>query len=256
MAEIGAALREARTRARIEIAQMEAQTKIRAKYLRALENEEWELLPGPTYVKSFLKTYGDMLGIDGRALVAEYKNAHEPFQALDDIGQMSKHTGGRMNRQSSPPIGRFVLLALVAVVAIGGAAYAFLGTGDDTANTPSPGATGGLTQTNVPGTTPAQTADTPPKAKTLSVVVTATAPVEVCARAGKRIVVARKSLTAGQKAATIRGKVVIVTATNRSIKIVVNGKRRTLPASTGPITVVLSGSGIKKASPSATACRV
>jgi cytoskeletal protein RodZ len=255
MAEIGAALREARTRARIEIAQMEAQTKIRAKYLRALENEEWELLPGPTYVKSFLKTYGDMLGIDGRTLVAEYKNAHEPFQALDDIGQMSKHTGGRMNRQSSPPIGRIALLGLLAIVIVGGGAYALVGRGND-GDTASPGSTDGLTQSNVPGSTPDDGTSSPAKAKTLSVVVTATAPVEVCARAGTRIVVPRKSLTAGQKTTRVRGKTVVVTATNRSVQIVVNGKRRTLPASTGPITVVLSGNGIKKAGPTATACRV
>ena len=37
-------------RARIDISELEAETKIRAKYLRALENEEWDLLPGRTYV--------------------------------------------------------------------------------------------------------------------------------------------------------------------------------------------------------------
>ncbi len=46
MPEIGATLREARMRARIDVSEIEAQTKIRAKYLRALENEEWGLLPG------------------------------------------------------------------------------------------------------------------------------------------------------------------------------------------------------------------
>jgi cytoskeleton protein RodZ len=77
MPEIGATLREARMRARIDVSEIEAQTKIRAKYLRALENEEWDLLPGPTFVKSFLRTYGNALGLDGRALVEEYKLQHE-----------------------------------------------------------------------------------------------------------------------------------------------------------------------------------
>src|SRR5579884_1691320 len=58
MPEIGATLREARMRARIDIGEVETRTKIRAKYLRAIENEEWDLLPGPVYVKSFLRTYG------------------------------------------------------------------------------------------------------------------------------------------------------------------------------------------------------
>ena len=50
MAEIGATLRDARIRARIDMSEVESETKIRAKYLRAIENEEWDLLPGPVYV--------------------------------------------------------------------------------------------------------------------------------------------------------------------------------------------------------------
>ena len=77
MPEIGATLREARMRERIDITEVEADTKIRGKYLRALENEEWDLLPGPTFVKSFLRTYADYLGLDGRMLVEEFKLRYE-----------------------------------------------------------------------------------------------------------------------------------------------------------------------------------
>src|ERR1700745_3529009 len=76
MADIGTTLREARIRARIDISEVEARTKIRAKYLRAMENEEWDLLPGPVYVKSFLRTYGDYLGLDSRMLVDAYKRRY------------------------------------------------------------------------------------------------------------------------------------------------------------------------------------
>jgi cytoskeleton protein RodZ len=83
MPEIGATLREARMRARIDVSEIEAQTKIRAKYLRALENEEWGLLPGPTFVKSFLRTYAQALDLDGKALVEEYRLHHEhPSEAM------------------------------------------------------------------------------------------------------------------------------------------------------------------------------
>jgi cytoskeleton protein RodZ len=83
MPEIGATLREARMHARIDVSEIEAQTKIRAKYLRALENEEWGLLPGPTFVKSFLRTYAQALGLDGKALVEEYRLHHErPSEAM------------------------------------------------------------------------------------------------------------------------------------------------------------------------------
>src|SRR5437588_11056900 len=77
MADIGTTLREARIRARIDISEVEARTKIRARYLRAIENEEWDLLPGPVYVKSFLRTYGDFLGVDSRLLIDEYKRRHQ-----------------------------------------------------------------------------------------------------------------------------------------------------------------------------------
>jgi cytoskeleton protein RodZ len=83
MPDIGETLRDARMRARIDVSEIEAKTKIRAKYLRALENEEWGLLPGPTFVKSFLRTYADALGLDGKALVEEYRLSHEhPSEAL------------------------------------------------------------------------------------------------------------------------------------------------------------------------------
>ena len=62
---------------RIDISEVETRTKIRAKYLRAIENEEWDLLPGPIYIKSFLRTYGDFLGLDSRMLVDEYKRRYE-----------------------------------------------------------------------------------------------------------------------------------------------------------------------------------
>ena len=64
-------------RQRIDISEVESETKIRAKYLRALENEEWNLLPGTTYVKSFLRTYAEALGLDAKLLVEEYKLRHE-----------------------------------------------------------------------------------------------------------------------------------------------------------------------------------
>ena len=75
MPEIGDQLRETRMRQRIDITEVEAATKIRAKYLRALENEEWDLLPGPTFVKTFLRTYADYLGLDARNLVEQYRSA-------------------------------------------------------------------------------------------------------------------------------------------------------------------------------------
>src|SRR4029453_14843917 len=52
------------------------QTKIRSKYLRALEDERFELLPAHTYVKGFLRAYADELGLDGELYVDEYNSRY------------------------------------------------------------------------------------------------------------------------------------------------------------------------------------
>jgi cytoskeleton protein RodZ len=101
MPDIGAMLRETRMRQRIDIAEVETATKIRAKYLRALENEEWDLLPGPTYVKTFLRTYGDYLGLDSKLLVEEYKQRYERPSA-SELMPFGPGLGGR--RQRRPPV--------------------------------------------------------------------------------------------------------------------------------------------------------
>jgi hypothetical protein len=72
MFEIGNSLREARTRKELDFPELETGTKIRAKYLRALEDENFEALPSATYVKGFLRTYANYLGLDGQLYVDEY----------------------------------------------------------------------------------------------------------------------------------------------------------------------------------------
>jgi hypothetical protein len=75
--EIGQVLRDARQRAGLDIGTVEARTKIRTRYLRALENEEWDVLPGHAYAKGFLRTYAQLLGLDADALVDAYRRQVE-----------------------------------------------------------------------------------------------------------------------------------------------------------------------------------
>src|SRR5947209_6955472 len=119
MPEIGATLREARMRARIDISEVETRTKIRAKYLRAIENEEWELLPGPVYAKSFLRTYGDYLGLDSRMLVDEYRSRYErpSDHELRPIGTLSRERE-RGERGPLLPPWALVGIVLVAIVVV------------------------------------------------------------------------------------------------------------------------------------------
>jgi cytoskeleton protein RodZ len=72
--EIGNSLREARVRQQLELGEVELATKIRSRYLRALEEETFDALPAQTYVKGFLRTYADYLGLDGQLYVDEFNS--------------------------------------------------------------------------------------------------------------------------------------------------------------------------------------
>lgn len=74
MFELGSSLRDARERKRLSFADLEAATKVRAKYLRALEDDDFATLPGPTYVKGFIRAYAEALGLDGQLYVDEYNS--------------------------------------------------------------------------------------------------------------------------------------------------------------------------------------
>lgn len=119
MTDIGATLREARMRARLDVSEIEARTKIRAKYLRALENEEWDLLPGPTFVRSFLRTYAHALGLDGKSLVEEYRLRCEPPSEAELQPAMTgaRRGRGRTTGNSSAP-SRGYVLASAGVIAV------------------------------------------------------------------------------------------------------------------------------------------
>src|SRR5713226_8028462 len=72
MFELGVSLKEARLRGSLELEQVEEQTRISRRYLRALEDERFELLPGDAYAKAFLRSYADFLGLDAKLYVDEY----------------------------------------------------------------------------------------------------------------------------------------------------------------------------------------
>jgi hypothetical protein len=80
--EIGSSLREARSRRGIELAQVERDTRIRSRYLAALEDERFEMLPAPAYARGFLRTYADYLGLDGQQFVDEYNSRFAPAEEL------------------------------------------------------------------------------------------------------------------------------------------------------------------------------
>jgi hypothetical protein len=113
--EIGNSLREARVRRGADFAQAELATKIRGKYLRALEDERFELLPAQTYVKGFLRTYAEYLGLDGQLYVDEFNSrfvAGEESEARSARPRRSSAQPQRRNRRAETNV---VVVALVAI---------------------------------------------------------------------------------------------------------------------------------------------
>jgi transcriptional regulator with XRE-family HTH domain len=100
---IGEVLKRTRTRRKLDIRTVEERTKIRIKYLRALENEEWEVLPAPAYAKGFLRTYAQFLGLDGDALVDEYRRTVEAAQNADRAYPFSEPVLERRRRPGEEP---------------------------------------------------------------------------------------------------------------------------------------------------------
>jgi cytoskeletal protein RodZ len=133
MFEIGATLREARERRQLTYEQVEAEIKIRAKYLRALEEEEFDSLPSGTYVRGFLRAYASYLGLDGRLFVDEYASRFGTRHD-DELFRRRRERPMTQRRESSSA----VLVALIAVVAIGVLFFVAWRFGPGEANTPSP----------------------------------------------------------------------------------------------------------------------
>ena len=113
MSEIGETLRERRMALKIDVNEVEEATKIRSKYLRALENEEYDLLPGNAYVKSFLRTYADYLGLDSRALVDDYRaQGHHHEEDPMVYTPQAERSGRRL------PLWAIALILVIVIVAI------------------------------------------------------------------------------------------------------------------------------------------
>jgi transcriptional regulator with XRE-family HTH domain len=143
MFELGNTLRDARVRRGLSFEELERVTKIRSKYLRALENEDFEVLPGPTYVKGFLKTYAERLGLDGQLYVDEFNSRY--LMGDDDVPFRPRRPARAESRRLTK---NAVVLALAAVVVLMLAAlFAFMRPTSETAIPNLKPAAGGVAST-------------------------------------------------------------------------------------------------------------
>jgi cytoskeleton protein RodZ len=153
--QIGDSLREARTRRGFSPADVHKAIRIRERYLTALEEERWDMLPGEVYTKGFLRTYSEHLGLNGQLYIDEYnaRIARHDEEAPPFVPHAS--VDGRH-------LQRGVLVTLAAILVVGAAVAGLAAWRLAGSSTPpraqSPSGAGSVAAAAPPKTTPATTA--------------------------------------------------------------------------------------------------
>lgn len=232
-------------RAHIDVSEIEAQTKIRAKYLRALENEEWNLLPGPTFVKSFLRTYANALGLDGKILVEEYRLSQERLDDADFQPIVSSQRRTNSRRKNSRPTGpsrgykiaisaiSLVILLLVVLLLAGGSS-----------KHGKPSASTHTAKSSKKPTGHTLRSITRPRPRRASLALQATGPVYVCLIADNgHKVIPGVEMKSGERTATHHARRFELTLGNNAVTMYVNGKALTVPPSSQAIGYSITSRG-------------
>jgi hypothetical protein len=234
--EIGNSLREARLRQTLDFPEIEQATKIRAKYLRALEDEQFDVLPAQTYVKGFLRSYAEYLGLDGQLYVDEYNSRFV-------VGE--EESAARPRRSAPPSRGvqvqsRVVLLTLLGIAAVTALVIVAWTRGEPQKKEPV-----GL------GSTPAQKPAVAPRPRvttnTVRLIVTAKRGdcwLEVHSGSATGRILFQGTLERGQRKLFNGRKLWITLDRPENLGTVLNGRSRRLPEG-GVKTLIVTARGIR-----------
>lgn len=120
MRELGDFLYQERQKKGITLEELEQITKIRIKYLRAIEEGDFEVIPGEVYLKGFLKSYAEAVGVPGENVLTWYEQLKGPTVVEDETsyGQSaaSQDASIRELKIAKPSFGRAILTALLLVI--------------------------------------------------------------------------------------------------------------------------------------------
>lgn len=226
---IGATLREARNRRKVELSEVEAAIKIRVRYLLAIENEEWDALPGVAYTRGFIRTYAYYLGLDGERLADEYRRSVAPGggdRVPKRVEPVPTAVPSPERRISSRLVVAAVCLALVALAA----AIALAGGGGGEGSSTTAGESRGGAEQRQGG----QNASAAKPGVTLRLV--ATAEVWACLLDTERKpLVDGKILAAGSAAGPFRREGFELALGNGSAEVYVDGTRAEIAESSSPV---------------------
>jgi cytoskeleton protein RodZ len=242
---IGESLRRARTDRGLELEQVSDETKIRVRYLRALENEDWGTLPAPAYARGFLRTYAAFLGLDADALVEEFRRT---------VGD--RETAPAEERRAVPPgLGgstfpsRGVLVAAGAVVAVLAVLFVIGQVGGGSGGKETAGTQGGGKRHAHRHHKHHAAPKPPPQPTKATIEIKPTGTVWVCLEdlSGKRLVDGQ-ILTAGDTQGPFQAAGFQLGLGNGEATITANGKPLAVPSSPNPLAFHIAPGSAKSVS--------
>ncbi len=236
---VGAKLREARLQRGLDLAEVAAATKIQARFLAAIEGEEWDLLPGEFYARSFIRTYAGQLGLDEIG-AAELREASVPAAAAERLPRIEPEPpqeAHSVRRKRPPPH----LLATLATLSLGAVllAVTLSSQGDDSTGPPLRESSGERRQ-DVPSPAKQSTG----QGAGASLTLTATAEVWVCLLDGRgQALIDGQILDPGSEQGPYRSDGFTVSLGNGAVRMSVEGQPASIPPTPNPIGFAIDRHG-------------
>jgi hypothetical protein len=234
---VGTILRRARSRREVELSEVEAATRIRLRYLRAIEDEEWDVLPAGVYRRGFIRTYASFLGLDGERLVEDYRQSVEPWQRAEVVPPEAEGRG----MPTAPRGALLAVLAIFAVIAVAVVAIVAFPTGGGGGSSPAP-----------PDTEVLRGHEAPAKAKRpavrskagVTVRLAASAEVWACLLDARgRALVNGLILEAGAEEGPFHSGSFTVSFGNGEVRMLIDGREAEIPATSSPVGYAIDPAG-------------
>jgi cytoskeleton protein RodZ len=235
---VGTILRTARNRRKVELSEVEAATRIRLRYLRAIEEEEWDVLPGGFYTRGFIRTYAAFLRLDGERLVEDYRNQVERWhRAPTEQTQVQSGDGNPSQRRLGVPVAGLIVAAVLAVAVI---AIVAIPSGGGDGRSP---ATPGSSAVGKKGDAQPQKAEPKPKPG-VSVRLAANAEVWVCMlNGGGKELVDGLILEAGSEEGPFHSGSFTVSFGNGEVTMLIDGREAEIAETSSPVGYTIDSSG-------------
>lgn len=240
---VGKKLYEARTRKKLSLQQVEEATKIRGRYLQAIENDEWEQLPGDIYARAFIRTYGRYLGLDGDRLAEEQRRDRgvaRPGERLPRVDPKPRPVARRRSENRGWALPPRLVAGLVSALVVA----ALIGIGLSTGGG-SNGGTSGNAQREV-GKPAKQKQRQQEKAAPTghSLKLAATGEVWVCLLDGRdKPLVDGQILGEGESVGPFRSGSFTLALGNGAVDMTVDGQQAKLPEPSSPIGFAVGSDG-------------